>query len=391
MGDHMEIKKQIEKLYKALNDSELPDKAELKREVGCCINSLIDYYHTVVDEQLYYLSTTTDERNSYIMKQKDEQRSEKHDGCIRSCARLNEICKAVNNVPICDFDIYERRKVAEFCGFVVGSLFFSNINCANPIASCLSFADKSKSDTDVFLEVFKECLTAKLNERFENSTIKCHEVYFEGSMVYFNYGDSNGYREPICSEIDGEKLLVPWYIISIIDRFYEEIVSAYIDEDKELKAFGRRNIIYYEKYTKLLELFYDEFRRWCDHQFELYDGDVGRVSQDIGQLMSAAFCTDVGKLTDLVTPFDINEIQENIAGLSSPYHYTYEQAEPSRNFWGLTKNKWILTSEDESRTLSISLMEEGYLLLRTDKHDMFAYNLDTLEHGIYIWSVNRFP
>ena len=72
----LNITKQIEGLYKALNDSELPDKAELKCEIGCCNNSLIDYYHTVVNEQLYYSSTAADERNSFIMKQNDEQRSE---------------------------------------------------------------------------------------------------------------------------------------------------------------------------------------------------------------------------------------------------------------------------------------------------------------------------
>ncbi len=147
MGDHMEIKMQIEKLYKALNDSELPDKAELKREIGCCINSLIDYYHTVVNEQLYYSSTAADERNSFIMKQKDEQRSEKHDDCIRSCARLNEICQAVGVEPLCDFDITDRRRVAEFCGFVVSELFYSNINCKDPMASWLSFSQNGESGT----------------------------------------------------------------------------------------------------------------------------------------------------------------------------------------------------------------------------------------------------
>ena len=390
----MEIKKRIEKLYKTLNDTELPDKAELKRETGYCINSLIDYYHTVVSEQLYYSDTAADERNSYIMKQKDEQRSEKHDDCIRSCARLNEICQAAGVEPVCDFDISDRRKVAEFCGFIVSSLFFSNINCEDPLASCLSFADADRSDTEIFINVLKDLVIEKLNSRFEDIKFVCHKVYVEGYYLYFDYEDSFGYRETVGMNVDTGSLYLHGYVNRIVDRFYWDIVSCYLTREDEAEDDLERRIGTSpdkEKFEKLIKLFNAEFRHWCDHQFELYDGDAGRVSQDIGQLMNAAFCTDVGKLTDLVTPFDINVIQENIAGLSSPYHYTYEQAEPGRNSWGLAKNKWMLTSEDESRTLSISLMEGGYLLLRAGKQDMFAYNLDTLEHGIYIWSVNRFP
>jgi hypothetical protein len=80
------------------------------------------------------------------MKQKDEQRSEKHDDCIRSCARLNEICQAAGVEPLCDFDITDRRRVAEFCGFVASGLFYSNINCKDSMASWLSFADKTMAD-----------------------------------------------------------------------------------------------------------------------------------------------------------------------------------------------------------------------------------------------------
>ena len=111
----------------ALNNSELSDKEELKREAGCCINSLIEYFNAVVNEQLYYSSTNTLERKVSEMKLRDEQRSKKHDDCIRACYRLNEICLAVNVDKICNFDVEDRTQVAQFCGYFISSLYFSNI------------------------------------------------------------------------------------------------------------------------------------------------------------------------------------------------------------------------------------------------------------------------
>ena len=227
----MNITKQIEGLYKALNDSELPDKAELKRETGCCINSLIDYYHTVVSEQLYYSSTAADERNAFLMKQKDEQRSEKHDDCIRSCARLNEICLAAGVEPLCDFEINDRRKVAEFCGFIVSSLFFSNINCEDPLASFLSFADAGRSDTEIFINVIKDLVIEKLNSRFDDIKFVCHKVYVECDFLYFDYEDSFGYRETVGMNVDTGSLYLHGYVNRTADRFYWDIVSSYLTKE----------------------------------------------------------------------------------------------------------------------------------------------------------------
>ena len=231
LGDYMEIKMKIEKLYKALNDSELPDKAELKREIGCCINSLIDYYHTVVNEQFYYSSTAADERNSFIMKQKDEQRSKKHDDCIRSCARLNEICQAAGVEPLCDFYISDRLKVAEFCGFLVSSLFFSNINCEDPMASCLSFADAGRSDTEIFINVLKDLVIEKLNSRFKDIKFVCHNVYVEDDYLYFDYEDSFGYRETVGMNVDTGSFYLHGYVNRTVDRFYWDIVSSYLTKE----------------------------------------------------------------------------------------------------------------------------------------------------------------
>ena len=53
----MEINKQIEELFEVLNNSDLPNKEDLKRETVCGINTFIDYFNTVVSEQIYYSST----------------------------------------------------------------------------------------------------------------------------------------------------------------------------------------------------------------------------------------------------------------------------------------------------------------------------------------------
>ena len=123
----MEINKHIEELFMALNNSELPNMEELKRETGCCINSFIEYFDSVVNEQLYYSSTNTQERKVYEMKLRDEQRSKKHDDCIRACCQLNDTCTVLNVDKICNYDVEDRTQVAQFCGYIISSLYFSNI------------------------------------------------------------------------------------------------------------------------------------------------------------------------------------------------------------------------------------------------------------------------
>ena len=140
----MEINKHIEELFMALNNSELPDKEELKRETGCCINSLIEYFNSVVNEQLYYLSTNTQERKVYEMKLRDEQRRKKHDDCIRACCQLNDTCTVLNVDKICNFDVEDRTQVARFCGYFISSLYFSNIRSGEDLNKWLDFCPLNK-------------------------------------------------------------------------------------------------------------------------------------------------------------------------------------------------------------------------------------------------------
>ncbi len=137
----MDINKRITDLFESLPDKE-------RHEAKACIDAIVVYFQIVVNEQRYSLETPKVELNCAFMKVLEKQRSEAHDAAINACSRLNELCSEVNVDKICDFDISDRRKVAEFCGFVVSELFYSNINCKDPVASWISFADKNGSGED---------------------------------------------------------------------------------------------------------------------------------------------------------------------------------------------------------------------------------------------------
>ena len=133
------INKRITDLFESLSDNG-------RHEAKACIDAFWGYYSIVVNEQRYSLETPKDELDYTYMKILEKQRSEAHDAGINACSRLNELCREVNVDKICDFDITDRRRVAEFCGFVVSELFYSNIICKDPMASWLSSADKTMAD-----------------------------------------------------------------------------------------------------------------------------------------------------------------------------------------------------------------------------------------------------
>ena len=121
-------------LFEALDRSELSDKEQYRNEIRGLVRDLGEYFNTVVDQQIYYYTTPKDERNDYIMKQDDIRRRECHDRCVYSCERLNEICSVLGVDRICDLYTGDRRKVAEFCGYLYISLYCSNIMCREQMA-----------------------------------------------------------------------------------------------------------------------------------------------------------------------------------------------------------------------------------------------------------------
>ena len=116
-------------------------------EAIVCFETLNTYSVLVVKEQFCFLTTFDYEEGISLNDTKfwNKYRSDAHDAAINACSRLNELCQEANVEKICDFDVADRKKVAEFCGFVLSSLFYSNINCKDPVTSWLSFSQNCES------------------------------------------------------------------------------------------------------------------------------------------------------------------------------------------------------------------------------------------------------
>lgn len=125
-------------IFEALAVSGFPNKEDLRIEVLGCIKSFISYFDDVVNEQIYYSATAKDKQDICIMKAHDERRRKAHDLCIASCVRLNSICDEMNIDKICDFDVEDRKQVAEFAGLIACDLYFTNIKCGESLTNWLN-------------------------------------------------------------------------------------------------------------------------------------------------------------------------------------------------------------------------------------------------------------
>ena len=136
----MDLIKRFTELLKAL-------PADEYHEAMVCVETLNTYSVLVVKEQFCFLTTFDYEEGISLNDTKfwNKYRSDAHDAAINACSRLNELCQEANVEKICDFDVTDRKKVAEFCGFVLSTLFYSNINCKDPMASWLSFSQNGES------------------------------------------------------------------------------------------------------------------------------------------------------------------------------------------------------------------------------------------------------
>ena len=111
----------------AIDNSDAENKNKMKNEVWSCVLDFITYFRCVVGENFYYSSTPKEEQRAVDMMIRDRQRRSKHDLCVYDCTILNMICSSLNIDNICDFDLEDRAKVAQFCGYIVCSLYFGNI------------------------------------------------------------------------------------------------------------------------------------------------------------------------------------------------------------------------------------------------------------------------
>lgn len=133
-------------IIEAIDKSGFENKDQLKNSVWFCVTDFFTYFRCVVGENIYYSKTRTEELNAGMMKSQDEQRRAMHDMCVFDCVRLNEICSSLNIDSICDFDLDDRAKVAQFCGYVVNTLYFENIRKDEAVKEWMSSFPLLKGD-----------------------------------------------------------------------------------------------------------------------------------------------------------------------------------------------------------------------------------------------------
>ena len=119
----------VTRLFETLEASELTEKDEFKRKIVSCIDMLERYYQIVIREEIYYSSMPVEEFNATMVNAYDSRRRAAHDECVAACKRLNEICAILNIEKICKVDVEDRAQVAQFCGYIISNLYFSNIRC----------------------------------------------------------------------------------------------------------------------------------------------------------------------------------------------------------------------------------------------------------------------
>lgn len=114
-------------IFDAIDKSDVENKADMMRDVWFGILTFFSYFGSVGESNIYYSKNLQEKLNIGWKNTLYEQRTMLHDEVIFYCARFNEICSELNIKRLCDFDLEDRAKVAQFCGYVVCSLYFDNI------------------------------------------------------------------------------------------------------------------------------------------------------------------------------------------------------------------------------------------------------------------------
>ena len=133
-------------IFEAINKSDAENKDKMKNEVWSCVSDFNTYFECVVRENCYYSSTPKEKQRAADMIIRDRQRRSNHDLCMYDCAVLNMICSSLDIGNICDFDLEDRAKVAQFCGYVVSSLYFGNIRKDDEVDEWMSSFPLVKGD-----------------------------------------------------------------------------------------------------------------------------------------------------------------------------------------------------------------------------------------------------
>lgn len=118
---------EINELIKTIKQSKLKNKEEYLLAIKDIVNSFVDYTNAVIDIEMFSQAILEwDAVTSYMYKQKDEERSIRHNICIDNCVTLNKIAEDF------DFDLYintsDRHEVACFVSDSIKSIFDKGIN-----------------------------------------------------------------------------------------------------------------------------------------------------------------------------------------------------------------------------------------------------------------------
>lgn len=114
-------------IFDAIDESDVKNKTDLMRDVWFGVLTFSSYFRCVGESNIYYSQNLREKLNIEWKNSLYEQRTTLHDEVIFYCARINEICSELNIKRLCDFDLEDRAKVAQFCGYIVCSLYFDNI------------------------------------------------------------------------------------------------------------------------------------------------------------------------------------------------------------------------------------------------------------------------
>ena len=114
-------------IFEAIDKSDVENKADMMRDVWFGILTFSSYFRCVGESNIYYSQNLQEKLNIGWKNSLYEQRTMLHDEVMFYCTRLNEICSELNIKRLCNFDLEDRAKVAQFCGYIVCSLYFGNI------------------------------------------------------------------------------------------------------------------------------------------------------------------------------------------------------------------------------------------------------------------------
>lgn len=183
------MKTYLSEFFERLEATSLSNKEEIRAGAKHDLNVFINYFNTVVSEAVYYSTTPKDDLNTYMMKNYDETRREEHNRCVQACFELNKYCEQIGFPKICDFELEDRHKIAEFCGFVVSSFYYGNIGIERSFDDLVQeFAHNVPDDDEAMEARFRMAVEiAKAKARAKGKPVAGYDT--ERGEAYVEYPD----------------------------------------------------------------------------------------------------------------------------------------------------------------------------------------------------------